>query len=302
VSSPPVVLAVAGTDSGGAAGLAADLATVGHLGAHGACVVTGVTAQDTTGVHAVHPVPVDVVAAQVDAVLGDLPVAVVKTGMLGSAAVVRLVAERLGHLPLVVDPVLVATSGAVLGDESVAAAYRTHLLPLATVVTPNLDEARELAGRDGPPRDLAAALAELGCAVVLTGGPEWRPGDHGATCTDWLCLPGGRPEPLPHPAVATTADHGTGCTYSSALAACLSADPTETTTSRGALDEGGGEALVSACLRAADYVTAQLATSSAWDLGRGRGPVAHTAPPAGSPAGHSPARPTTDRNHTEEQA
>lgn len=288
MSTPPVVLAVAGTDSGGAAGVTADVATIGHLGAHAACVVTAVTAQDTTGVRAVHPAPVDVVAAQLDAVLDDLPVAAVKTGMLGAPEVVELVADRLGHLPLVVDPVLVATSGAVLGDAAVVAAYRTHLLPVATVVTPNLDEARTLTGRDGHPRDLAARLADAGCGVVVTGGPEWRPGRDGATCVDWLCLPGGRPEPLSHPAIATTADHGTGCTHSSALAtslaASLAADRAQTpgqdprSTSPDTPGAVGREALLSACLRAADYVTAQLATSSTWNLGRGRGPIAHTTP------------------------
>lgn len=264
MSTPPVVLAVAGTDSGGAAGLAADLATVGHLGCHGACVVTAVTAQGTTGVHAVHPVPVDVVGRQVDAVLDDLPVAVVKAGMLGSPDVVRLVAVRLGHLPLVVDPVLVATSGAVLGDESVAAAYRTHLLPTALVATPNLGEARVLAGTDGPAPELAARLADLGCAVVVTGGPEWRPGDAVATCTDWLCVPGGSAEPLPHAAVTTTADHGSGCTFASALAAGLA----------------HGAGLTEAVLSASAYVTAGLAESSHWTLGRGRGPISHLAHPS----------------------
>lgn len=268
MSTPPVVLAVAGTDSGGAAGLAADLATIGHLGAHAACVVTAVTAQDTTAVRAIHAVPADTVAAQVDAVLGDLPIAAVKTGMLGSPDVVRLVAERLGHLPLVVDPVLVATSGAVLGDADVAHAYVESLLPVATVVTPNADEARVLIGCDGAPEELAARLADLGGAVVLTGGPQWepqwkppwRPG--GATCTDWLCLPGGTPEALTHVAVPTAADHGTGCTFSSALAARLA----------------HGEEVYDAARTAASYVTTQLMTSSTWDLGRGRGPVAHTTP------------------------
>ena len=275
-----MVLAVAGTDSGGAAGLAADVATVGHHGAHAACVVTAVTAQDTTGVHAVHAVPVEVVGHQVDAVLADLPVAAVKTGMLGSAAVVDLVAERLAHLPLVVDPVLVATSGAVLGGTEVVDAYVRRLLPLCTVVTPNLAEARTMVGHDGPPPELAARLGDLGCAVVLTGGPEWRPGDRTATCTDWLCLPGGRPEPLTHPAVPTTADHGTGCTFSTALA-CRLAETRGHCPPRGGQvtrEEPSAEALVSACLRAADYVAAQLVTSSTWGLGRGRGPIAHTAP------------------------
>ncbi len=263
MSTPPVVLAVAGTDSGGAAGLAADLATVGHLGCHGACVVTAVTAQGTTGVHAVHPVPIGLVARQVDAVLDDLPVAVVKTGMLGSPDVVRLVAERLGHLPLVVDPVLVATSGAVLGDESVVAAYRTHLLPTALVATPNLSEARALAGADGAAPELAARLADLGCAVVVTGGPEWRLGDDLATCTDWLCLPGGTAEPLPHAAVATTADHGSGCTFASALAA----------------RRAHGAGLTEAVVTASAYVTARLTESSRWALGRGRGPISHLTHP-----------------------
>jgi hydroxymethylpyrimidine/phosphomethylpyrimidine kinase len=276
-----VVLTVAGTDSGGAAGVAADLAAIGHLGRHGACVVTAVTAQDTTGVHAVHPVPIDVVDAQISAVLDDLPVAVVKSGMLGTPAVVALVADRLGHLPLVVDPVLIATSGAVLGDRSVVDAYVERLLPRALVATPNHDEARVLAGRDDSPADLAARLADLGCAVVLTGGPEWRPGQTAETCTDWVCLPGGRAEPLGHPAVATTADHGTGCTFASALAALLA----ETRGHNPHPDAGcppaelTADALVSACLRAAAYVTTQLTISSTWRLGRGRGPIAHTQPP-----------------------
>ena len=109
--TPLVVLTVAGTDSGGAAGIAADLATFAALGVHGACTVTAVTAQDTLGVRGVHRVPEQQVAAQLEAVLDDLPVAAAKTGMLGSAAAVRLVARRLAHLPLVVDPVLVATTG-----------------------------------------------------------------------------------------------------------------------------------------------------------------------------------------------
>lgn len=260
-TTPPVVLSVAGTDSGGAAGTAADLTTFAALGAHGACVVTAVTAQDTTGVRDVHPVPSTSVGAQIDAVLDDLPVAATKTGMLGSPEVVRLVAERLGGRPLVVDPVLVATSGAVLGDAHVARAYVEHLLPAATVTTPNADEAAALLGRDGHPRDLAAALADLGCAVVVTGGPGV--GGAGDTCTDWLARPGGSAVALQHPAVATRNDHGTGCTFSAALAVgltCPSAD------------------LETAVARAAAHTLAALHRSRHWQLGRGRGPVAHTYP------------------------
>jgi len=276
--TPPVVLSVAGTDSGGAAGLAADLATFGHLGTHGACVVTAVTAQDTTGVRAIHEIPVAVVAAQLDAVLDDLPVAAMKTGMLGSAEVVRLLGRRWAEgatgRPLVVDPVLVATSGAVLGDDAVVAAYREHLLPVATVVTPNQAEARVLTGLDGPTPVVAARLAELGCAVVLTGGPEWGPpGSRGAgpsdpvTCTDWLALPGEPAVPLRHRAVPTENDHGTGCTHSAALAAALA--------------HGAGP--MQAALAAAAYTTGRLATGATWRLGRGRGPVAHVAPTTDDP-------------------
>lgn len=257
MTSPPVVLAVAGTDSGGAAGLAADLATVGHFGAHGACVVTAVTAQDTTGVHSVHTVPLHEVAAQVDAVVTDLPVAAVKTGMLGTARVVRLVAERLSGPLLVVDPVLVATSGAVLGAGDVVRAYVDDLLPRAGVVTPNLDEARALLGGEGAgdvsARDAAARLSDLGCAVVLTGGDEGG--------VDWLAEPGRDPVRLAHERVDTRNDHGTGCTHSSALAALLAHDV----------------GLEEAAVRAAAYVTGQLRRGRGWSLGRGRGPVPHVA-------------------------
>lgn len=275
--NPAVALSIAGTDSGGAAGLAADLATFAAHGIHGACVVTAVTAQDTTGVHAVHVPPLDVIGAQIAAVLDDLPVAAVKTGMLGSPETVRLVTERVGHLPLVVDPVLVATSGAVLGDEAVRDAYLTHLLPVATVVTPNLDEARALLGVDGSPAELAAKLASLGPAAVVTGGVEQAAG----TCTDWLALPGHDPVPLSHRALATSNDHGTGCTFSAALAAQLAhAVP-----------------LTAAVRRAAAYTSHQLALSHTWDLGRGRGPIAHTVPTAPSNP-TSPILPTRP-NHQE---
>jgi hydroxymethylpyrimidine/phosphomethylpyrimidine kinase len=289
VSTPPVVLAIAATDSGGGAGLAADLATLAALGVHGTLVVTAITAQDTTGVHLIHPVPVAVVAAQLDAVLGDLPPVIVKTGMLGTAGTVRLVAERCAGLPLVVDPVLRATTGAELADDDVVRAYRHDLLPVATVITPNAAEARALLGLE--PSDttsapeLAAALAALGPAVVLTGGPspvlrvrtsgEASPQSSSSptctnteesdTCTDWLAT-GGQPVALTHPAVRvhnagpTQNDHGTGCTFASALAAHLA----------------GGADLPTAARAAAAYVTTQLIRSSTWDLGAGRGPIAHT--------------------------
>ncbi len=253
---PRVVLTVAGTDSGGAAGVAADLTTFADLGVHGAVAVTAATAQDTTGVHAVHRVPPGMVAAQIDAVLDDLPVAAAKTGMLGTPEVVALVAERLSALgvPLVVDPVLVATSGSVLGGAQVAGAYLEHLLPVATVITPNADEARALLGTSGSPDRMAGALARLGPAVVLTGG-----GSTG-TCTDWVAVQGEDPVALSHPAVETANDHGTGCTFSAALAVHLAHDVP----------------LTSAVRRSAAYTAGQLRLSKSWTHGRGRGPIAHT--------------------------
>jgi hydroxymethylpyrimidine/phosphomethylpyrimidine kinase len=255
-STPPVVLTIAGTDSGGAAGIAADLTTIADLGAHGACVVAAVTAQDTTGVRAVHRVPPPVVSAQLDAVLEDLPVSGLKTGMLGSAEVVALVAERLAGMPfpVVVDPVLTASSGAVLGDDDVVRAYVERLLPVATAVTPNLDEARALAGADGPPEALARIIAGYGPAVVLTGGTS------AGTCTDWVVVPGRPAEAHTHAAVETRNDHGTGCTFSAAVAVHLA----------------HGVPLTVAARRAATYTAAQLRLSQHWTLGRGRGPIAHT--------------------------
>jgi hydroxymethylpyrimidine/phosphomethylpyrimidine kinase len=251
-----VVLTVAGTDSGGAAGIAADVTTFADLGVHGAVVVTAVTAQDTIGVRAVHAVPGAIVLAQLEAVLEDLPVAAVKTGMLATPNVVGLVADRLHHLtvPVVVDPVLVATSGAVLGDAQVARAYLEHLLPVATVITPNADEASSLLGASGSPDRMARALTRLGPAVVLTGGGP------AGTCTDWVAVPGEDPVGLTHPAIDTTSDHGTGCTFSAALAVHLAHEVP----------------LIAAVRRAADYTTGQLLLSQSWSLGRGRGPIAHT--------------------------
>ncbi|MDN5744411.1 MAG: hydroxymethylpyrimidine/phosphomethylpyrimidine kinase [Nocardioidaceae bacterium] len=234
--TPPVVLTIAGTDSGGAAGIAADLTTFAALGVHGASVVTAVTAQDTAGVRATHPVPYDVVAAQLDAVLEDLDPVAIKTGMLATPAIVRLVAQRCSKPILVVDPVVVATSGAVLAGPDVVSAYRTHLIPVATVVTPNPDE-----------YDLLDIGSET--TVIRTG----------SGAGDIVQGPGVPPLSLPHQYVATTNDHGTGCTHSAALAAYLA---------RG-LD------LAQAATAAAAYVRGQLRMSKDWRLGRGRGPLAH---------------------------
>lgn len=267
MSSPLVALTVAGTDSGGAAGVAADLTTFAALGAHGTCAVTAVTAQDTTGVRRVAHLSAEDVQAQVDAVLEDLPVAVAKSGMLGSTEVALVLTRLPPGLPLVVDPVLHTTSGAALADDSLVAAYRDHVLPRSTVLTPNLAEARRLvgAGPEDRPEDLAQALHALGPAVVLTGGdPE------ADLCRDIVVDDRGRMQVLEHRAVATTNDHGTGCTFSAALAVHLAR----------------GADLIDAATAAHTFVAAALRTSTHWRLGRGRGPVAHT-------FAHTSAQPTS---------
>src|SRR5918998_6919523 len=172
--SIPVALSIAGSDSGGGAGIQADLKAFARCGVHGMTAITALTAQNTVGVTGVHPVPGPFIVEQVRAVVEDIGVDAVKIGMLGTAETVRAVREALGLLepgtPVVIDPVMVAESGAVLLDEAARGALVDELLPLASVITPNVPEARVLAG-DGGPEDLARALHALGPgAVVVTGG------------------------------------------------------------------------------------------------------------------------------------
>ena len=259
---PPRLLTVAGSDSGGGAGIQADLKTFAAHGAYGMSVVTAVTAQNTVAVTAVHQVPPAIVRAQLAAVLEDLGVDAVKVGMLGDAATVEVVAEGLAAVdaPIVVDPVMVAKSGDPLLAPDAVAALARRLLPLATLITPNLPEAARLAGRevdDEPSRLVAArALAERGCAVLVKGG-------HGGgdEVVDLLVLSGGETHRFVHPRLPTRATHGTGCTLSSAIAARL----------------GHGEALVDAVAGGIEYL--QAAMRGAYPLGKGHGPVNHGAAP-----------------------
>jgi hydroxymethylpyrimidine/phosphomethylpyrimidine kinase len=249
--TPPVVLTIAGSDSGGGAGIQADLKTFAALGAYGTSVITAITAQNTLGVTGIHPVPAESVAAQLDAVLSDFPVAAVKVGMIADPAVAKVIAERAGDLPnLVVDPVLVATSGSRLGEASVVAV----LMPYAQVVTPNRQEAGALAGRlVGTTSEMAAAAAELAAtgprAVVVTGSELavdvlW----HGGVVTE---LHG---EPVP-----TRNNHGSGCTFSSAIAVRLAM----------------GDSVPDAVAAAKEYVTGALRGGVGWELGAGPGPLDH---------------------------
>jgi hydroxymethylpyrimidine/phosphomethylpyrimidine kinase len=216
---PPRVLSIAGSDSGGGAGIQADLKAFARCGAHGMTAITAVTAQNTVGVKAVYPLPPEAVIEQVRAVAEDIGVDAVKIGMLGTVETVHAVVAALalvGDAPVVLDPVMISESGASLIDEGARYALRDELLPLVTVVTPNLPEARALAeaGEDAAQDDLARAVHALGPrAVVVTGG-------HAEEATD-VFFDGVRLERLPGERHPDGAAHGSGCTHSAALAAYL---------------------------------------------------------------------------------
>ena len=211
----PSCLTIAGSDSGGGAGIQADLKAFAAAGCFGTSAIVALTAQNTTGVTAVHELPVDFVRAQLDAVYDDIGVDAAKTGMLYSRAVIETVADFLEgrSIPLVVDPVMIASSGATLLRSDAVESLVSRLFPLATVVTPNLHEAEALAGK-GSRRELAERIHELGApAVVVTGG-------HGDEAVDHL-FDGQRHVEIPVERYDTGATHGAGCTHSATLAAAL---------------------------------------------------------------------------------
>jgi hydroxymethylpyrimidine/phosphomethylpyrimidine kinase len=230
---PPRVLSIAGSDSGGGAGIQADLKAFARSGAHGMTAITAVTAQNTRAVNAVYPLPPEAIVEQVRAVAEDIGVDAVKIGMLGNAETIAAVERALDlvpEAPVVLDPVIVAESGARLLDQAAEEALRSALVPRATVVTPNLSEAAVLAGaapEAGPnagiePELLARAIHALGPrALVVTGG-------HREEATD-LFFDGERVVEIPGMRYPDGASHGSGCTHSSALAAqlALGADPLE---------------------------------------------------------------------------
>ncbi len=247
----PRCLTIAGSDSGGGAGIQADLKAFARAGCHGMSAIVALTAQNTVGVTAVHEVPAAFVRAQLDAVFSDIGVDAAKTGMLFSAGVIDAVAEFLAEhsVPLVVDPVLLASSGArLLRDDAVATLVR-RLFPLATVVTPNLDEAEALVGSGGTRSELAERLVELGArAAVVTGGHGEEPVDH--------LFDGTRHVEIPVPRYERRSTHGAGCTHSATLAAGLA---------RG-LD-------LEAAAREAARVAAEAVAHGLVGLGAGDGPV-----------------------------
>ena len=229
----PVALTIAGSDSGGGAGIQADLKAFARAGVHGTSAITAVTVQNTVGVTGVHPIPPETIQAQARAVIEDLGVDVVKIGMLGDARTIRAVAEVLDELPagtpVVLDPVMVAESGARLLPEDAIEALRTVLLPRATVVTPNVPEARALAGaaEDMPAEELVRAIHALGPQVaVVTGG-------HREEATD-LVFDGAELTPLSGERHPDGAAHGSGCTHASTLAARLALGDDPLTAARAA--------------------------------------------------------------------
>lgn len=225
-AAPPVALTIAGSDCSAGAGLQADLKTFQHFHVHGLTAVTCVVSETANVVRMVHPVPVDVLADQVKLLLDAFPVAAVKTGMLFSAAHIRVVAEALAARPevqLVVDPVMIASTGDPLLEPDAITSYRELLLPMARVITPNLHEAEVLLGRSIPGlmgmEHAARELAEaFGTAVLLKGGHI-----DGPECVD-LLMDRGEVFRFSAPRLAVAASHGTGCTLSAAIAALLALD------------------------------------------------------------------------------
>lgn len=248
----PRVLSIAGSDSGGGAGIQADLKAFAACGVHGMTAITAITAQNTVGVSAVHQVPPDVIVEQVRQVVNDIGVDAVKVGMLGDVATIDAVVRALALVdsaPVVLDPVMVAESGAILLDETARDTLRERLLPLVDVATPNTTEARVLAASEAGPRELVRAVHALGPrAVVVTGG-------HSDAATD-VFFDGGRLEEISGERHDRDAAHGSGCTHSSALAAYLA----------------HGDAPLEAA-RKAKEMAARAVAQGLRDVGQGAGPV-----------------------------
>jgi hydroxymethylpyrimidine/phosphomethylpyrimidine kinase len=258
----PVALTIAGSDSSGGAGIQADLKSFAALGVYGASVITALTAQNTKGVTGIHHVPAEFVTAQIDAVFGDLHVAAVKIGMVSQLATIDAIAvglTRWSPKHVVLDPVMVATSGDRLLAADAVAALRTKLIPRASLITPNLPEAAALL--DEPVAASQAAIEKqgerllaMGCGAVLIKGGHGQ----GPESIDYLFRADGFIA-LPAPRIATGNTHGTGCSLSSAIAAGLAK----------------GEALETAVRNAKAWITEAIAAADRLGVGHGNGPVHH---------------------------
>ena len=265
------VLTIAGSDSGGGAGIQADIKAISAMGCYAASAITAITVQNTLGVEAVHAVPIDILSGQIDAVLSDIGADAIKIGMLHSAEVVNLVAEKIEKYRIknvVLDPVMVSTSGHRLIEESAIEEIKTRLIPLARVITPNIPEAEILAGRkissevDFP--EIAKILSSYAyedghrkatVSVLLKAGH--LTGDY---LTDYFYnAEDGTTTTLPSKRVYTRNTHGTGCTLSSAFAAALAKD----------------EDLTSAAISAKKYIEQAIISGAEYEIGHGHGPVNH---------------------------
>lgn len=257
------VLTIAGSDSGGGAGIQADLKSIAANGCYGMSVITALTAQNTKGVFGIHPVPVDFVQQQLQVVLSDIGSNAIKIGMLFSSELIETIARELqAHLAknIVLDPVMVATSGDKLLQDEAVEALKTQLIPMAHIITPNLPEASVLLGREittlGELKDAAAQLSELGCPNVLIKGGHLEEGD----CDDLLYMAEtGEVRTYPVKRIETNNNHGTGCTLSSAIAAGLAK----------------GLSVEDAVTAGKEYITGAIRSGADYTIGGGHGPVDH---------------------------
>jgi hydroxymethylpyrimidine/phosphomethylpyrimidine kinase len=258
----PIALTIAGSDSSAGAGIQADLKTFAAFGVYGASVITALTAQNTNGVSGIHLVPADFVTAQIDAVFSDLDVKAVKIGMVAQLATIDAIVaglKRWSPAHVVLDPVMVATSGDRLLSADAVERLRTELIPLASLLTPNLPEAaalldEEIAANKAAIESQGKRLLELGCRAVLIKGGHGQ----GAESTDYL-FDGNGIIALTAPRIATRNTHGTGCSLSSAIAAGLAK----------------GEDMETAVRRAKAWVSAAIAAADRLGVGHGHGPIHH---------------------------
>lgn len=258
----PVVLTIAGSDSSGGAGIQADLKTMSAIGVFGTSAITAITAQNTCEVRAIQGIDPNIVRGQIEAVLDDLPCHTVKLGMLYSRRTIEAIADCLSHYRLdhiILDPVMVSTSGCRLIEEEAIEAVKSLLLPRATLVTPNIPETEILSGvpvsHENDMERAASRLFEIGCRAVLIKGGHFE----GAESGDLLFTPHSAPVRYASPRVATRNTHGTGCTFSSAIASYLAL----------------GEDLPTAIAQAKTYLTRALQAGADVSIGHGHGSVNH---------------------------
>lgn len=261
----PVVLTIAGSDSSGGAGIQADLKTMSAIGVFGTSAITAITAQNTCEVRDIQGIEPDIVRQQIEAVLDDLPCTTVKLGMLYSRATIETIADCLQRYPLrniVLDPVMVSTSGCRLIEEEAISAVKTLLLPQATVITPNIPEAEILSGlaidSEKDMEKAANRLFQAGCRAVLVKGGHLK----GAESCDILFMPNSVPVRYTSPRISTRNTHGTGCTFSSAIASYLALE----------------HMLTDAVSLAKKYLTQALQTGADITIGSGHGSVNHFSP------------------------